>query len=94
MKCPRSVVKKCDSRISIGIVIVVSIKELPKVYLASPEEIAQRLKESAGGRGETILYENHTWGPRAQACNTTDKIPDEWRLSEERIEEMFKLYGR
>ena len=68
--------------------------ELPKVYLASPEEIALRMKDSAGGRGETILYENHTWGPRAQACNTTDRIPDEWKLSEERIEEMFKLYGR
>ena len=67
--------------------------EMPRIYLASPQEIAERLNESAGGRGETILYEKHTWSSRAAGAGTTDRIPDEWRLTAERIELMFEEHG-
>ena len=67
--------------------------EMPRIYLASPEEIAERLNASAGGRGETILYENHTWGPRAAGRGPVDRIPDEWKISVERLDQMFKTYG-
>lgn len=67
--------------------------EMPRIYVATPKEIAERMKASAGGRGETILYENHTWGPRAAGYGTTDKIPDDWRISAERLKEMFETYG-
>lgn len=62
--------------------------ELPRMYLATPIEIADRLKLSAAGRGATILYENHTWGPRAVGTGTIDKVPDSWKFSENRIEEI------
>jgi Holliday junction resolvase-like predicted endonuclease len=65
-----------------------SLLSLPRMYLATPEEIAAHLKRSAGGRGATILYEHHTWGPRAQAAGTTDKIPDAWKFTEKRLEEI------
>ena len=68
--------------------------EMPRVYVASPYEIAERLNQSAGGRGETILYENHTWGPHAAGYGTTDRIPDEWKISAERLEMMFEVYGQ
>lgn len=68
--------------------------EMPRIYLATPEEIAERMKASAGGRGETILYEDHTWGPRAVAKGTRDRIPDEWKISAERLEHMFSTYGQ
>jgi len=45
------------------------------MYLASPHEIAQRLKDSAKGRGETNLYEYHEWDPRAHGFGTVDRIP-------------------
>ena len=67
--------------------------DMPRIYLATPAEIAERLNASAGGRGETILYENHTWGPRAVGHGTTDKIPDEWSISAERLAYMFTTYG-
>ncbi|MEW5729131.1 MAG: hypothetical protein AB1918_14980 [Pseudomonadota bacterium] len=53
----------------------VGLLETPRVYLATPAEIAAQLKKSAGGRGETILWENHTWGPRAAVgrCPFGDK---------------------
>ena len=68
--------------------------EMPRIYLATPEEIAKRLNASAGGRGETILYECHAWGPRAAGKGTTDRIPDEWKISAERLERLFDKYGQ
>lgn len=67
--------------------------EMPRMYLASPKEIAERMNASAGGRGETILYENHTWGPRAAGAGTKDCIPDSWLFSSERLKEMFDTFG-
>lgn len=64
--------------------------ELPRMYLATPAEIAQRLKESAGGRGDTILYEHHVWSQRAAGPGTVDRIPEYWRLTATRIEEVWK----
>ena len=66
--------------------------ELPRMYLASPTEIAQVLNASAGGRGETILYEYHKWGPRAAGSGTIERIPVEWSLTEVRSLFMFEYY--
>ena len=68
--------------------------EMPRMYLATPKEIASVLCGEAGGRGDTILYENHTWGPTAKAYGTTDKIPNEWLFTQKRVEEMFEKYGK
>ena len=65
------------------------IKELPRVYLATPTEIALRLKETANGRGDTILYENHKWSERAFAAGTIDKLPDHWIFSHERVDKLI-----
>lgn len=65
--------------------------EQPRVYLATPTEIAQRLKDSAAGRGETILYEYHQWGKSAFANGTIDKIPDVWKFSETRISDLLNV---
>lgn len=43
----------------------VPLEGLPRLYLARPAEIADRLRSTAKGRGDTILYEEHAWGPRA-----------------------------
>jgi Holliday junction resolvase-like predicted endonuclease len=71
----------------------VTINEMPRVYLASPNEIAQRLNSSAGGRGETILYEKHVWGKQAVGYGTIDEIPDSWKFSVKRIEELLSKHG-
>lgn len=65
------------------------VNEMPRMYLATPQEVAQRLKDSAKGRGETILYEYKEWTASAHGAGTIDKIPDEWKFTPERIEELF-----
>ena len=68
--------------------------QLPRMYLASPEEIAEVLCKEAAGRGDTILYEHHKWGTTSKAYGTVDKLPESWRFTKERAEEMFEKYGR
>lgn len=67
----------------------VPLEAMPRVYLATPAEIALRLKTTAGGRGDTILYEEHHWGPRAAGAGTVEKIPVAWRFSAERIVQLL-----
>ena len=67
----------------------VPLYEMPRLYLAFPKEIAAVLKSSAKDRGDTILYEEKKRGARAYGSGTIDKIPDEWKFSRERIEEIL-----
>ena len=65
-----------------------SIEMLPRMYLATPQEIAEWLNNAAAGRGDTILYEEHVWTPRSQAAGTTDLIPESWKFTEQRLQEI------
>ena len=63
--------------------------QMPRVYLATPKEVAQRLRNSGKGRGGTILYENYTHGPRARAAGQVEEVPSDWRFSFQRVQQMF-----
>lgn len=67
----------------------ITLEEHPRVYLATPMEIAQQLKETANGRGDSILYEEHHWGLRAYGAGTAEQIPPEWLFSLERVEQLL-----
>ncbi|TEU16228.1 MAG: hypothetical protein E3J21_11240 [Anaerolineales bacterium] len=67
----------------------VPLDSLPRVYLATPAEVTQRLKDTAKGRGDTILYEEHRWSARAYAAGTVERIPKNWRFSEARVEQLL-----
>lgn len=67
----------------------VPVMGMPRVYLASPAEIAAHMKASAKGRGDTILEERKTWTSRSQAAGTTDEIPASWHFSPETIERLM-----
>lgn len=66
----------------------VLLDALPRMYMATPMEIAAWLKTAAAGRGDTILYEKHVWSVRAQAAGTTDEIPLSWKFNRERLEDI------
>ena len=61
---------------------------MPRVYLALPCEVADALKKSRAGNGETILYEDHTW-KHGLGGGTTDKLPKHWRFSDDRIQQLL-----
>ena len=60
----------------------------PRVYLATPQEVAAVLKRTAKGRGDTILYERKEWTKRAVGAGTIDEIPASWAFSEQRVAEL------
>jgi len=66
----------------------VELHQLPRMYLATPDEIAAMLKAGAGGRGETILHEHHVWTARAAGAGTVEQIPASWTFTAERLEEL------
>lgn len=68
------------------------MNELPRMYLATPSEIASWLKLAAAGRGDTILYEEHAWTPRAKAAGTIDRIPECWKFTQERLNAIAAVF--
>ncbi len=69
----------------------VDLLDTPRVYIATPKEIAGQLKKTSKNKGDTILYENKTWTKRAHGFGTTDKIPETWLISNDRLLDMFRL---
>ena len=62
----------------------VQFDQMPRLYLATPSEVAERLRAIAGGRGHTVLREKHKWTSRAKAAGTIDQIPAKWLFTRER----------
>jgi Holliday junction resolvase-like predicted endonuclease len=69
----------------------VAVDEMPRVYLATPTEIGDCLRMAAKGRGDTILHENHAWGARAVGAGTVEKLPEHWKFSAARVEQLLDL---
>jgi len=63
----------------------VKLGHCPRAYIARTREIARLLKEARGGHGSTILYENHKYA-RGVAKDTSDAIPESWKMSMRRID--------
>ena len=69
----------------------VSLGQMPQIYLARPAEIATRLKASRGGHGHGALLENRVYKTaKAAGAGTTDRVPDEWLFSEEKLKMLFE----
>jgi len=70
-----------------------SIDMLPRMYLATPKEICEWLKNAASGRGTGILYEKKKWTKKAHAAGTIDEIPMSWNFTEKRLQEIAEGNG-
>jgi hypothetical protein len=61
--------------------------DIPRVYLATPEEIGQHMKTSRSGHGVTTLKESHLY-KTGLGMGHIDEIPKHWKFSRKRIEEL------
>jgi len=66
------------------------VDEMPEVFLATSGEVADLLKKSGGGLGDTVLRVKKVW-TRGQRAGNVDEIPERWRFSKQRVEELLKL---
>lgn len=72
----------------------VTMDELPRIYLATPSEVAQRLRETAEGRGDSVLYEGIQETSDADSSGEFEGVPAAWRFSLDRIQELMTGQAR
>jgi hypothetical protein len=70
----------------------VPLNELPRLYLASPQEVAERMREIADRLGDSVLHEKYEWPAAGDGFGKIEGLPYGWRFSEQRIQEL--LIGR
>jgi hypothetical protein len=68
----------------------VSLGEMPRMWLAWPSEIAALLKSARAGTGDTILWENRTYGTKAIGAGQTVRVPEDWKLTPQRVEQLLQ----
>lgn len=66
----------------------VALDEMPRIYLACPQEIAQRMRETAERAGQCALFEHYGWAD-ADGAERIETLPESWRFSEERIQQLL-----
>jgi len=67
----------------------VSLNQLPRIYLATPSEIACRMRESAVRLGKPVLFEQYEWTSPETGLVHTEALPSSWLFSPERIQELL-----
>ena len=67
----------------------VSLNQLPRIYLATPAEIARRMKETAERTGEPYLYEQYEWTSADSGFTAIEALPSSWLFSVDRIQELL-----
>jgi hypothetical protein len=66
----------------------VALNQLPRIYLASPIEIARRMRESVERLGDPILHEQYEWIAPDTGFGSFEALPSSWLFSHERIHEL------
>ncbi len=69
-----------------------AIHELPRVYLASPEEIAATMRETAARTGRCTLLEMYEW-TAANGQRSVEMLPEKWHFSQDRVQELLLAQG-
>jgi len=67
----------------------VTLNQLPRIYLATPGEIARRMREGAERTGEPVLHEQYDWTSPETGITAIEALPASWLFSMERIQELL-----
>jgi hypothetical protein len=67
----------------------VALNQLPRIYLATPAEIARRMREAAERTGQPFLYEQYDWTASDTGSTETTTLPGSWLFSHERIQDLL-----
>jgi hypothetical protein len=66
----------------------VALHQLPRIYLASPHEIAETLRVTVNRLGCSILHESYEWASATEGT-LLERLPSNWAFSEQRIQELL-----
>lgn len=93
-ECQKAVDQWLDSQASRLVVCLVqfegvSFYEMPRIYIASPFEIARRMLDTVDRLEDSALYEAYDWVSPFDAVHRSESLPRNWRFSPERIEQLL-----
>lgn len=67
----------------------ISLNQLPRLYLATPAEIARRMRDTVERRGEPVLFEQYDWTSPETGFTALEALPPSWHFSMDRIHEVL-----
>lgn len=67
----------------------VALSQLPRIYLASPWEIALRMRQSTERLGDSALFEHYEWNSPDTGSGSLESLPSSWLFSPERIQDLL-----
>lgn len=67
----------------------VRLDQLPRIYLATPADIARRMREIVDRKGQPVLYEQYDWTSPETGFTAFETLPSSWLFSMERIHELL-----
>lgn len=70
----------------------VAITQMPRIYLASPDEIAVAMHNTAERTGRCTLLEHYEWNGRDGERNL-EVLPAEWNFSPARVQQLLLSQG-
>ncbi|MFP5236143.1 MAG: hypothetical protein ACLGSD_09580 [Acidobacteriota bacterium] len=68
----------------------VALNEMPRIYLAFPWEIADRMREAVERVGLCALLERYTW-TAPDGSRRIESLPSSWVFSESRLDELQQM---
>lgn len=67
----------------------VALNQLPRIYLATPAEIARRMREAVERKRDAYLYEMYEYTDAGTGSREIETLPNSWLFSQERIQEVL-----
>ena len=66
----------------------VPVGQCPRIYIATPEELASQLRKARSGIGGTVLWEDHRF-IRGVAAGPISQVPKAWSFCPERLKTLL-----
>jgi hypothetical protein len=67
----------------------VDFNQMPRIYLATPAEIAHKMRDTTDRLGDPTLYEHYDWTSSESGYTSIEALPSSWIFSPERIRELL-----
>lgn len=71
----------------------IPLEQLPRIYLASPWDIAKRMLDSLERLDEASLLESYEWTSPFDGVVRMETLPNAWRFSPDRIQELLTRHA-
>ena len=72
----------------------VPLDQLPRIYLAAPNDVARRMLDTLERTDDASLFETYEWKSPFEDNHRIETLPNAWRFSPERIEELLTAHHR